>query len=170
MSLGGEIVGAEVKHFLEKEQDRLDDNAMARVADVLVPIGDTTTEGAQPWEQICSVAVKKAKAGQYLENVPNILIVESSSEALQEMTETAVNQYYDELHRSRNDPLLRGLLRRLNGIMLVNTRSVGFSATGPYNVEFCEIYDHAVPMSKNVIEAIRNVGLGLPFRPTVLGY
>jgi hypothetical protein len=64
LSLNGELLYAEVKHFREKEQDRLDEQAMLAATN-LVRTGDLRkTEKSEPWEQIVDVMVKKAKAGQ----------------------------------------------------------------------------------------------------------
>ena len=76
LSLNGELLYAEVKHFREKKQDRLDEQAM-RASAKFVRIGDLSkTEKSEPWEQIVAVAVKKALAGQYIERAPNILVVD----------------------------------------------------------------------------------------------
>jgi hypothetical protein len=153
LRLNGEILYAEVKHFREKEQDSLDEQAMLAATDMLVPIGDLrVTETWQPWEQIVKVAVKKAKDDQYIEGAPNILVVESSSGSLDLMVDSAVHAYDDEASKSGD---LR--LQRLNGIMLINT-TISFRPE-PWNVEFCRTSHAAVPLSDPLIQALHCIRL-----------
>lgn len=153
IGLNNEVVYAEVKHFQEKEQDKLDEQAMLQATDLLVPIGDlSATEGVPAWKQIANVAIKKVS--QYMDNVPNILVVESGSESLELMVTSAAHEYDDEVLRSRDSRL-----RRLNAIMLVNTRSIGFGATGPCNVEFCQMLHTAVPLSMKLAIALSNISV-----------
>jgi hypothetical protein len=136
-----------VKHFREKEQDRLDEQAMLAATN-LVRTGDLRkTEQSEPWEQIVDVMVKKAKAGQYIKGAPNILVVESSSGSLDLMAASAAHAYDDEASKSAD---LR--LRRLNGVMLTNT-TTGF---GPESdeVEFCTTSRTAVRMSHTLVQAL----------------
>jgi hypothetical protein len=122
LELNKEIVYAEVKHFQRKEQDRIDEEAMRKASGLLVPIGDTTpTEGDPVWKQIANVAIRKAS--QYMEGAANVLLIESSSESLEMMLATAVNEYDDEIPR-RSDPRLR----RLSAFILVTSSSIGFGA------------------------------------------
>jgi hypothetical protein len=149
LSLNGELLYAEVKHFREKKQDVLDEQAMLDATDELVPIGDLReTEKSQPWEQISEVAVKKAKDDQYIEGAPNILVVESGSGSLDLTADSAVHAYDDEASKSGD---LR--LRRLNGIMLINTRSTAFRPS-PWNVQFCTTSHAAVPLSGTLVQAL----------------
>lgn len=151
--LDEEVVYAEVKHFREKRQDTLDELAMLQATDTLVPIGDTTaTEGKPAWRQVAQVALRKA--GQYMYDAPNILVVESSSQSLELTAVSAVHEFDDEILKS-NDPRLH----RLNGIMLVDTRSVTFSPAGPWNVEFCQTFNAALPLSKRVSAALGGIHL-----------
>src|SRR5207253_4963463 len=78
----GDFIFAEVKRFCEKEQDRLNERAMAVSAgDFLVRLDDPTqSEGSSAWEQIADVAISKAQV--YMEGAANILVVESDSECL----------------------------------------------------------------------------------------
>ena len=106
---------AEVKHFREKEQDRIDTAKMSGLDDEneLEPYGDIVPlEGKSAWEQVYEVA--KKKIGQYKENAPNILVIESSSTSIED-TEipTAINMI-DEDVRSGKSPGLT----KLNGILL----------------------------------------------------
>lgn len=151
IGLDNEIVYVEVKHFREKGQDRLDEQAMLEDTDLLVPIGDlSATEGVPAWRQIANVAI--CKVDQYMDNAPNILIVESSSESLNLMAASAAHEYDDEVLRLTSDPRLR----RLNAIILVNTRSIGFGSMGPWNVEFCQTSHTAVPLSARMTVALAN--------------
>lgn len=143
-----------MKHFWRKEQDRLDEQAMLEAPDELVPTGDlTTTERVAPWRQITNVTVRKRV--QYVDGAPNILVVESSSESLEEMATSAVNEYNDEVLRA-ND----ALLLRVNGIMLVNTRSTGFGSMGPRNVGFRPTSRPAVPLSESLSTGLASIRLG----------
>ncbi|MBL7166242.1 MAG: hypothetical protein ISS55_07140 [Dehalococcoidales bacterium] len=106
---------AEVKHFREKEQDRIDAAKMSGLDDEseLEPYGDTVLlQGKSAWEQVYCVA--KDKINQYKEHAPNILVIESSSTSIED-TEipTAINMI-DEDVRSGDSPGLT----KLNGILL----------------------------------------------------
>ncbi|MCJ7531742.1 MAG: hypothetical protein MUO64_12010 [Anaerolineales bacterium] len=159
IELDKEVVGVEVKHFHEKEQDRVDEKAMLEATELLVLIGDLTeSEGAPAWTQIANVAIRKAS--QYMSDAPNILIVESSSESLELMLPSAVHEYDVEVFKS-NDPCLR----RLNAMMLINTRSIGFrssarvGSSGPWNVEFYQTAHATAPLSAKLVSALTNVRL-----------
>ena len=120
LRLNGELLYAEVKHFREKGQDRLDEQA-TRATTTLVRTGDLRkTEKSEAWEQIVAVAVKKAQAGQYIQGFPNILVVESSSESLDLMAASAAHAYDEEAQTGRSTVAL-------NGIMLTNI----FQSLGP---------------------------------------
>lgn len=146
IELDGEVVYVEVTHFLEKEQDRLDEKGMSETTGPLVPYGDTLElEGASPWDQLANVA--KRKAGQYVDGAANILVVESSSPSLELVLGTAVHVYDEELLKSDD---LR--LRRLGGIMLVQTDWI---ATGEMrNVDFCPTRHAAAPLSARMTAAL----------------
>src|SRR5260370_36175210 len=59
--------------------------------DFLVPLDDPSqTEGKTAWEQIVDVAIKKAPV--YMEGAANILVVESDSECLDLMENSAVQE------------------------------------------------------------------------------
>jgi len=143
VGLGKEIAYAEVKCFWEKEQDRLDDEAMrmATNSNLMVPIGNLVpTEGKEAWQQITDVAMNKVD--QYMDGAPNILVVVSHSDALTLMAATAVHAYDAQVART-NDPRLR----QLNGIMLVNSE-IGFGQRGPWNVEYCQTASPCVPLRR----------------------
>ncbi len=154
LELNEEVVYAEVKHFRRKEQDAIDEKAMRQASDLLVPIGDTTsTEGVHAWKQIANVAI--CKANQYMNDAPNVLVIESSSDSLELMLRTAVNEYDDHVSGSNDSRL-----RRLNAFMLVNTSSIGFGASGPCNVELCPTHDPIVPLGTEFVRALSAVTLG----------
>lgn len=154
IELDNEVVYAEVKHFREKEQDRIDEKAMSETSGLLVPIGDTTaTEGSAVCEQIVEVAIRKAD--QYMMNAPNILIIESSSDSTSLTLSSAAYEYNDRARKS-NDPRLR----RLNALMLVNCCLYGFGNSGPYNIEFCSLALVDTPISGRLISALFDVQLG----------
>ena len=156
IELDNEVVYAEVKHFREKEQDRLDEKAMSETRGLSGPIGDTTaTEGSEVWDQIVEVAI--SKADQYIINAPNILIIESSSDSASQTLPTAAHNYNGKV-RETNDPRLR----RLNALMLVNIGlvNIGSRNSGLYNIEFCPLYYVDTPMSDRLISALFNIRLG----------
>lgn len=154
IKLDREVVYVEVTHFLEKEQDRVDEKSMIESSGLLVQYGDTVAlEGAPPWDQIASVA--RRKVGQYMAGVSNILVVESSSPSLELVLGTAVGQY-DEGVLESND--LR--LRRLSGMMLVQTKWI---TTGEQrNVDFCPTTYAATPLSARMTAALSAIRTDLP--------
>jgi hypothetical protein len=132
---GSEVVYAEVKHFVEKEEDRLNDQMMTSAPGQFVRCEQpSATRGGLGWEQIVAVAIRKAEIGQFLDGVANILVIVSDSETLHVMTKSAMNEYDEIAEASANR-----LLRRLSGIMLV-------SPLGP-SVTFCRSSTAAVPLS-----------------------
>ncbi len=154
IELDNEVVYAEVKHFREKERDRIDEKAMAKTRGLLVPIGDTTvTESSAVYEQIADVAI--SKADQYVMNAPNILIIESSSDSTSLNLSSAAREYNDRV-RKTNDPRLR----RLNALMLVNCCLYDFGNSGPYNTEFCPLAYIDTPMSRRLISTLFDIQLG----------
>jgi hypothetical protein len=151
--LDEETVYIEVKYFREKEQDRLDDEAMEKTTDLMVLIGDLVpTEGMEAWRQIVRVALRKVD--QYVDSAPNILVVVSDSGALIYMAQTAVHEYNDQVANT-NDPRLQ----RLNGIMLVNSE-IGFGQRGPWNVEFHQTANPTVPLSKQMAACLESISRG----------
>jgi hypothetical protein len=129
VTLDGEAAYVEVKHFREKEQDRIDEKAMCDATDVLVRTGDAVPlEGLHAWQQIVTVAI--CQAPQYVAGLPNVLVIMSGSDSLESMAATAVHSF-DHVAAERHDPRLR----RLNAIMLVNTGWFGIRDSIPGNVE-----------------------------------
>ncbi len=104
---------AEVKHFKEKEQDRIDAANMSGPGDELVLIGNTVPlEGKSAWEQVYDVA--KKKINQYVEHAPNILVIESSSFSIDDsIMSTPINTINEDI-RSGKCPGIA----KLNGILL----------------------------------------------------
>jgi len=106
---------AEVKHFREKEQDKIDAAKMSEPGDLLVPYGDTVPlQGKHAWEQVYDVA--KKKIGQYKEYAPNILVVESSSTSIEDTEiETAINMINEDVRYGKCPGFAK-----LNGILLTS--------------------------------------------------
>ena len=147
-----EVVYVEVTHFLEKAQDRVDEKRMLETTDLLVPYGDPTeSEGAPASTQIADKAI--GKASQYVSDVPNILVVESSSVSLELELDTAVHQYDDHVLKS-DDPRLR----RLSAMMLISTRWIALR--GSSNVEFCQTAHATEALSKKLTSALTRVRIG----------
>ena len=132
LEFNGEQLYAEVKHFRLKEQDLIDNTKMSEPGDILVRYGDTVPmEGKPAWEQVFNVA--ESKTSQYKENAPNILVIESSSDCIDDVIlPTAVDMVNEAVCSGRCSDL-----GRLNGIMLVSDwfnishgRGVFFYSTG----------------------------------------
>lgn len=153
LTLDGEVVYAEVKHFREKEQDRLDEKALREAGSEWVRVGDlTATEGDPPWKQIADVAAKKARLGQYMDSAPNILVVESSSQSLLLMATSAANEY-DDMALSAKEPELS----KLNGIMLVHPECFLHAPSATFTVEFCRTSRPVVPLSGKLAAALKRI-------------
>ena len=110
-----EVFYAEVKHFREKEQDKIDAAKMTEPGDLLVHYGDTfPLEGKHAWEQLYDVA--KKKIGQYKEYAPNILVVESSSTSIEDTEiDTAINMINEDVRYGECPGFAK-----LNGILLTS--------------------------------------------------
>ncbi len=118
LEFNGEQLYAEVKHFRLKEQDLIDGAEMSEPGDELYPYGDTDPPA---WEQVYNVA--KGKIRQYKENAPNILVIESSSDCIDDVIiPTAVDMV--------NEAVCSGKcsgLGRLNGILFISLESHNIS-------------------------------------------
>ena len=146
IELHEEVVYVEVKHFRQKEQDRLDEKAERETDDLLVVTGQLLeSEGAEAWQQIVDVAV--GKADQYAADAPNVLLVESSSPSLELMLGTAVRNYNKEVLKSEDVRL-----RRLSGIMLVQTDWIVLREMR--NVYFLPTAHPAAPLSARMTDAL----------------
>jgi hypothetical protein len=159
VELDDEVIYAEVKHFREKEQDRIDEKAM-RESEDLVPVGNTVLlEGIAARQQIANIAARKAS--QYMANAPNLLVIASDSNCIAGIIlSTAVN-IYDEKVSESNDLCLR----RLNGFMLMDQwiwpgdRLEQLIGAGSRSVIFRPTACAAIPLSAkltNALESIRN--------------
>lgn len=152
-----EVVYAEVKHFREKKQDRIDEKAM-RESDDLVLVGNTVLlEGVDAEQQIANVA--KHKANQYMEDAPNLLVIASDSNSISGiMLSTAVDIYNEEASKSCNLHL-----RKLNAFMLMDQwiwpgdRSEQPGWAGHRNVIFCPTIHVATPLSTKLVNTLANI-------------
>ncbi len=147
----GDTFYAEVKHFKRKKQDQLDEAAERNApGDMLAPVGNTLKlEGRHPLEQLSDVM--RRKRDQYMDGAVNILVVDSRSESMELMAQSAVNEFDDQVLKTPGDQALR----KLNGIMLITSWS---STDG--NVEFCRTQRPTVPMSPRLALALDNVRKG----------
>ena len=154
LQFAGELLYAEVKHFRRKEQDQKDEDAMLAATDELVRYGDLgKAEGVEAWEQVVRVA--KRKAGQYIEDAPNILVIESSTISLELIADSAVHAI-DEACGSGDLGLCR-----LSGIVLVDAS--GWMSLTQLDVEFRKTSHAAVPLSENLCRALEEVRSGTSF-------
>jgi hypothetical protein len=115
LKFNNEVFYAEVKHFREKAQDRIDAARMSEPDDLLVPYGDTfPLEGKHAWQQVYDVA--KKKIDQYEEHAPNFLVIESSSTSIED---TEIRTAIDAINQDVRSGKCPGLAK-LNGILLVS--------------------------------------------------
>ncbi len=114
LKFNNEQLYAEVKHFRLKKQDQIDEvNMTSTPDDILVPIGDTVPPA---WEQVYDVAKNEKKIKQYKEHAPNILVIESSSDCIDDLNiPTAIDMINKDV-RSGKCPGLA----KLNGILLTS--------------------------------------------------
>ncbi|MBN2187491.1 MAG: hypothetical protein JW732_08620 [Dehalococcoidia bacterium] len=146
---------AEVKHFREKEQDRIDAAKMSELVDEdeLVPYGDTVAlEGKHAWEQVYHVAKKKIK--QYEECAPNILVVESSSTSIED-TEilTAIDTINEDVHYGKCPGFAK-----LNGILLaVDWNNISHQWRNAY---FFRTSNPVVPLSRQLSSLLDKICFG----------
>lgn len=160
IELDGEVAYAEVKHFLEKEQDQNDEQAM-RDSEDLVPTGILTpTEGSEAWEQLAGVAIRKVN--QYREGAPNILVIATDSNSVDgSILPTAVHLYNEQTF---SDPCLR----KLNAFMLID-QWVELRANR--NVYFCQTAYATTPISSRLIDALFSIQRwSTPRNITSIGY
>ncbi len=149
LEFNGEQLYAEVKHFRLKEQDLIDNTKMSEPGDILVRYGDTVPmEGKPAWEQVFNVA--ESKTSQYKENTPNILVIESSSDCIDDLIIPAAINIVNEAVCSG-----RCLgLGRLNGILLVSD-SVNISQRR--NVFFYYTAKPDVPLTPEVLNLFSRI-------------
>ena len=165
IAFNGETAYVEVKRFRPKEQDLLDEKAMEEQSrkyrnsgnqedNILVPIGDTTeTEGKQVWVQMADVA--QSKVGQYREDAPNILMIESDSDSTEATLTSAAHEIEDRVRQEQD-----ARLRKLNVMMLVNCGLYTVGREGPYNVEFCPLTTARTRMSYEMGQRLATIRLG----------
>jgi hypothetical protein len=152
LKFNNEQLYAEVKHFRLKEQDLIDDAKMSEPGDILVPYGDTAPlEGKPAWEQVYNVA--KSKISQYKENAPNILVIESSSNCIDDVIiPTAVDMVSEAVCSGKCSDL-----GRLNGILLV---SDWFNISHKRMVFFYPTGKPDVPLTPEVLNLLSRISLG----------
>jgi len=148
---------AEVKHFKEKEQDRIDDAKMSGLGDEdeLVSYGDTVPLEDKPaWQEVYDVAKKKIK--QYKEYAPNILVIESSSPNCIDdvIIPTTINTINEDV-RSDKCPELA----KLNGILLI-TLDWYNNISQRRKVYFYPTSNPAVSLSREVSSLLDKICLG----------
>jgi hypothetical protein len=142
----GKVAYAEVKHFREKEQDRIDEQAMCE-SENLVPVGILVpTEGSEAWEQIATVAVRKVD--QYKKDAPNILVIATNSNSIDGIIlQTAVHLYNEQ---ASSDPRLH----KLNAFVLID-QWIGLRTNR--NVYFCQTACVVTPLSSKLIDALTSI-------------
>jgi hypothetical protein len=160
IELDGEVAYAEVKHFLEKDQDQIDEQDM-RDGEDLVPTGILTpTEGSEAWEQLAGVAIRKIN--RYKEGAPIILVIATDSNSVDgSILPTAVHLYNEQAF---SDPCLR----KLNAFMLID-QWVELRANR--NVYFCQTAYATTPISSKLIDALASIQRwSTPRNITSIGY
>jgi hypothetical protein len=143
---------AEVKHFRLKKQDLVDSAKMSESGDILVPYGDTVPmEGKPAWEQVFNVA--KSKVSQYKANVPNILVIESNSDCIDDLIiPYAVDMVNEEVYSGKCSRL-----GRLNGILMV---SEWFNISHKRRVFFYSTGKPDIPLTPEVENLLSSISLG----------
>jgi hypothetical protein len=157
IEFGHEVAYVEVKHFRDKGQDRIDEKAMQGSED-LVAIGSTILlEGAEAWQQIANVAIRKAD--QYIEGAPNLLVIASDSNCISAaILSTAVTIYNEQVSDSED---LR--LCRLNGFLLLDqwiwpgNKLEQLIGAGNRSVVFCRTNCATVPLSSDFADAVVSI-------------
>ena len=150
----GQTIAAEVKHFRYKNQDSLDDFVLRNHGDYLVEFGDpSVTEGLVAWDQVASVA--RRKAVQFKGHTPYLLVVENSSlHCIDDVVvRTAANILDEEASNVAGSPV-----SRLNGIVLLSNES---RMPEGRNVYFFELNasQHSLPHSaRAALRGIRRWG------------
>lgn len=152
LKFNNEQLYAEVKHFRLKEQDLIDDAKMSEPGDELVLYGDTVPlEGKPASEQVYNVA--KSKIRQYKENAPNILVIESSSNCIDDVIiPKAVDMVSEAVCSGKCSDL-----GRLNGILLV---SDWFNISHKRMVFFYSTGKPDVPLTPEVLNLLSRISLG----------
>jgi len=144
---------AEVKHFREKEQDKIDAAKMSEPGDYLEPYGDIfLAEGKHAWEQVYDVA--KDKIEKYKEHAPYILAIESSSTSVED---TEIPTVIDTINEDVRYGKCPGFAK-LNGILLaVDWNNISQQWR---NVHFFRTSNPAVPLSRELLSLLENIYFG----------
>jgi hypothetical protein len=151
IELDGEVAYAEVKHFREKGQDRIDEKAM-QCSEDLVSVGNLVpSEGDEAWQQIVKVAIRKAK--QYVDNAPNLLVIATDSNSVNGFCLSTAVHLYNEQAAKSNDLCLR----KLNALMLVDMVNELWTGSGSKNVFFCQTACATAPLSAKLVHALANI-------------
>jgi hypothetical protein len=143
----------EVKHFRKKEQDRIDDAKMSNAGDLLEPYGDTfPLEGKYACEEVYSIAINKIN--QYIEHAPNILVIESSSDCIED-TEipSAIDMINSDVHSGKCPEF-----SKLNGILLITLD--WYNISPGRKVFFSPTSYPAVPLSRELSCLLDDIHLG----------
>jgi hypothetical protein len=151
---------AEVKHFRKKEQDRIDDAKMSdpnccvdEFGPYLMPYGNTfPLEGKHAWEQVYDVA--KDKTAQYKEHAPYILVIESSSDCIDD---TIMRDAIDMINEEVRYDKCPGFAK-LNGILLITVN--GFNIPQWRQVFFYSTSNPAVSLSRELLSLLENIYFG----------
>jgi hypothetical protein len=148
-----ELFYAEVKHFREKEQDKIDEVKLSEPGDELVSYGDTfLSEDSHAWEQVYDVAKKKIK--QYCENAPNILVIESSSDCIED---TEIPSAIDMINKDVHSGKFPGFAK-LNGILLITVD--WYNISKGRKVFFYQTSSPAVSLSQGLSSLFGKIRLG----------
>jgi hypothetical protein len=144
---------AEVKHFRLKGQDRIDQTNMEMAQDEQVPFGDTfPLEDKAAWIQVTDVAKRKTK--QYRENVPNILVIGSSSpHCIDDSIMSTVINILSEAVSNGESPALE----KLNGILLISPE---YNLSRKRRVYFFPTHQSRVPLNQEVLETLNSIRNG----------
>lgn len=151
LSRDGCTLGAEVKRFRLKKQDEMDDARLRAADGILVEYGDTLpSEGTTAWDQV--VAVADAKAHQYREDMPNILVIQSSSVHCVDdlVVLTAANILNERAGHNMAQPLVG-----LNGLMLMSLEYNVSVRRGVYFFELLHVRRVLPPGVREALACIR---------------
>jgi hypothetical protein len=141
----GELVYVEVTHFLEKKQDRIDEQAMRNSED-LVPVSILTPkEGAEAWEQVTKKATDKI--AKYQEDGPYILVIATTSNSVGgSILPTVVDLY-------NKQACIAPCLHRLKAFILID-QWVELSIDR--NVYFCQTA-YATTLNSKLVDALTSI-------------
>ncbi len=139
---------AEVKHFREKEQDRIDQANMKMSKDRLATIGNTVPlEDRSSWDQVVDVVKRKTK--QYHESEPYIVVIGSSSANCidDKIIPTAINVINEEVLKDYWSDI-----GKLDGIILISR-----NYNRGRNVYFFLTNKAKVSLKQPIIEALHSI-------------